>query len=1326
MTTIFGGTELDSNLESIGITTSIDGIILSGSTATIDATDLKIEDVVIELASGNISDTLTTGVYSSYTDGTVKSAGLLRSAIDKSYYLVKDGPPVVSGSTNPIPLPRADLNVNNVNLANLTMSGNTTHTGTNLTDIVANNTNALTIKQGANPFLTMDTVANRVVINKPAVVESGLTISGNTTHNTASNVDIVDLDSNSYVVAQGLNTFIKCSTESLNNKIVLAKPVDIIDRFSLSGNAYFDSDFVPFRFDKNLKPIASLDTDGLTLYDEQPIQGSIRLQPHAATTNHTMVLPPDVGLPGDYLQSDALGNTFWNNPLTGNEIVQDGNLLNTNMVVGTNDDFDVSIIRNNVEKVRISDLTTMIEGRDIVEDGKSLDIINSNLVLNVSLDAPPILRSTADLGNVNKHVVVDEPNSLIFVANGAGVASYSYDEAKVLTGIVNLTLPGTNNNYISVDVDSSRLILSGGGDLHLVAYNIITGLMTLVNTNNTYGAYLDASFDPWNGSKVWSPCGTQGVKLFNIIADVLVEVPFVVAGNAKSLVKLPNHLIYGTTNGIQIVSTVVESNPINTYSNVSLTQVNGLSYTNSGLLWVMRNTSILDLYDAGTPGTISFLATISLGANGDKVFARADNSSQQFRDLVYLAEATQGFRIYEWVSPNIVLLAGGPYKPNAASVQGITVTSDNTIIVGNSGAGVVSYVSESCISMKCITATGVEDAPTALTGSLRTLGGASVGKSLFVGDNIKLGLDLQINNTSIRNHPDDPTLLITLPAFQGSTESGLINDGFGGLSYQKVVLNGGNLPSSTLVMGTNNFWNMSLKTNNVERVAIGDTTTSIKNQFNVADTTESTVVGVGSTIIAGGVSVAKNINIGGNTTITGDLVVNGTTTTLNSTTVSIADPIIDLSVGNTADISNTGITTTYNDGVEKYASILRLPGNLGWEFLKDATVKPSPSSIGVGSVLDRISCDRVTTQFGSQALPSYSYWGESNTGMYHSNTNEIGFAIAGTSTPLKINALGIESTVKYVAPDGSVASPSISFVNEPSTGIRRSAANSIAFSSNNTTPLIVSDTVITSNVHHRGVDGSAGSPSYGFQNNNGLGLARNGNNSMVFYANSSNKMEVNAFGVECNSSLFLSNGSQTAPSISFNSDRDTGFYTASPYGVIKASCNNTQVMTLSATNMLLEKPLQLKNGSGIVTLQAPTAGVYTLTLPTSDGNLNDVLSTNGSGVLTWVPPALPTITEGVNVQNPTYPKGHLRVGNVVIKYGLWHTNVLNPFPVSIGTDNGPAFNQVLYGAATALNTVPRIAVVYSLTVGSIAVNTFNASGAEAGTPFYYIVIGTTA
>ena len=51
--------------------------------------------------------------------------------------------------------------------------------------------------------------------------------------------------------------------------------------------------------------------------------------------------------------------------------------------------------------------------------------------------------------------------------------------------------------------------------------------------------------------------------------------------------------------------------------------------------------------------------------------------------------------------------------------------------------------------------------------------------------------------------------------------------------------------------------------------------------------------------------IANNLTYGSSLTITGDLVVNGTTTTINSTTATITDPIVELNEGDYKKIIDT-------------------------------------------------------------------------------------------------------------------------------------------------------------------------------------------------------------------------------------------------------------------------------------------------------------------------------------------------------------------------------------------------------------------------------------
>lgn len=64
---------------------------------------------------------------------------------------------------------------------------------------------------------------------------------------------------------------------------------------------------------------------------------------------------------------------------------------------------------------------------------------------------------------------------------------------------------------------------------------------------------------------------------------------------------------------------------------------------------------------------------------------------------------------------------------------------------------------------------------------------------------------------------------------------------------------------------------------------------------------------------------------------------------------------------------------------------------------------------------------------------------------------------------------------------------------------------------------------------------------------------------------------------------------------------------------------NTGNVTLASTKSFIVTD----SGSNTISVKAPTTVIssYTLTLPVNDGNANDVLTTDGSGVLSWNPPA---------------------------------------------------------------------------------------------------------
>ncbi len=127
------------------------------------------------------------------------------------------------------------------------------------------------------------------------------------------------------------------------------------------------------------------------------------------------------------------------------------------------------------------------------------------------------------------------------------------------------------------------------------------------------------------------------------------------------------------------------------------------------------------------------------------------------------------------------------------------------------------------------------------------------------------------------------------------------------------------------------------------------------------------------------------------------------------------------------------------------------------------------SAIAGGLAVLTISTGAISTSVqiwagsGTAALPSYSFNADSDTGMYLSNTNEIGFATNGTFT-FSIRTDAINAAVPYWAIAGSVTLPSITFGPDPDTGFYSIAANDLGVTTGGVLRLDISTALITASL----------------------------------------------------------------------------------------------------------------------------------------------------------------------------------------------------------------------------------------------------------------------
>ena len=87
---------------------------------------------------------------------------------------------------------------------------------------------------------------------------------------------------------------------------------------------------------------------------------------------------------------------------------------------------------------------------------------------------------------------------------------------------------------------------------------------------------------------------------------------------------------------------------------------------------------------------------------------------------------------------------------------------------------------------------------------------------------------------------------------------------------------------------------------------------------------------------------------------------------------------------------------------------------------------------------DKLSvADQIEGPTGSVGSPSYSFGGDTNTGMYLTSSDNVSIAAGGTEC-LRVSASGLQAI-----PVGTLATPAISFSGDTNTGIYHSAANEL-------------------------------------------------------------------------------------------------------------------------------------------------------------------------------------------------------------------------------------------------------------------------------------------
>ena len=114
-------------------------------------------------------------------------------------------------------------------------------------------------------------------------------------------------------------------------------------------------------------------------------------------------------------------------------------------------------------------------------------------------------------------------------------------------------------------------------------------------------------------------------------------------------------------------------------------------------------------------------------------------------------------------------------------------------------------------------------------------------------------------------------------------------------------------------------------------------------------TTQSTNTTTGALIVGGGVGVTKDIFVGGSLDVAGAFTVAGAFNTTSSDSLIIDTPFVFLANNNLGDSLDTGFTSTYNDGTQRYTGLFRDITDGDYKLFDNLTVQPT-TVIDTGNV----------------------------------------------------------------------------------------------------------------------------------------------------------------------------------------------------------------------------------------------------------------------------------------------------------------------------------------------------------------------------------------
>lgn len=249
--------------------------------------------------------------------------------------------------------------------------------------------------------------------------------------------------------------------------------------------------------------------------------------------------------------------------------------------------------------------------------------------------------------------------------------------------------------------------------------------------------------------------------------------------------------------------------------------------------------------------------------------------------------------------------------------------------------------------------------------------------------------------------------------------------------------------------------------------------------------------------------------------------------TLNATTLTSAKTFI----APTGDSTNPSISFTGNTNVGLYATTNTM-----------GVIAGGSSRFSVASTNIDASVPFRVLHSGSAATPSIIFSSsDTNTGLYYIGADSFGFSAGGTLRMTVSDVVTVGTTLVVSGLTGSVV-PSISFSGDSDTGIYNPNTDIIGMSTGGVERFRIATTFINLSLPARNVDGSVSVPGITFMDDTNTGFYRVGSDTIGIATGAVNRASISTTEITTTVPLRAAAGTSSAPTYAFVTDSTSGIY----------------------------------------------------------------------------------------------------------------------------------------------------------------------------------------